>query len=101
MTVYVDEPLDWGLGSVKEAARVRYWCHMFADTLTELHEMADKIGMRRSWFQGRPNHVHAHYDLTKSRRALALSLGAKEAPKEHTEMLALLRKVASEEYLVT
>lgn len=49
----------------------RSWCHMASDkSLTELHEMAKKIGMRREWFQG------DHYDLVASRRSLAIKYGA-------------------------
>jgi hypothetical protein len=49
---------------------------MFADTLEELHAMAGKIGMKRSWFQ---NHrLLPHYDLVPSRRAVAIRLGAVE-----------------------
>ena len=51
-------------------------CHMVADTLDELHEMADKIGMRREWFQ---NKRLPHYDVCKSRRKLAIERGAVEA----------------------
>jgi hypothetical protein len=39
--------------------------------------MADRIGMRREWFQsksGRP--WHDHYDLTRERRERAIALGA-------------------------
>ena len=39
----------------------------------ELHEMAARIGMTRAWFQG------DHYDLTPSRRELAVKHGAREA----------------------
>lgn len=49
----------------------RSWCHMVSDTsLTELHEFAERIGMKRAWFQG------DHYDLVASRRNAALRLGA-------------------------
>jgi hypothetical protein len=49
---------------------------MFTDSLDleELHLMAEKIGMRREWFQ---NHAdHPHYDLTASRRVKAIANGA-------------------------
>lgn len=47
-------------------------CHMLADTVEELHAMADAIGIRRRWFQG------DHYDICQQKRATAVSLGAKE-----------------------
>lgn len=50
-------------------------CHMVADTLEELHEMADKIGVNRKWFQNKRMH---HYDICKSKRKLAVKYGAKE-----------------------
>ena len=52
-------------------------CHMAADTIAELHEMADKIGVARKWFQ-LPNGRNPHYDICKSKRALAVQLGAIE-----------------------
>jgi len=53
-----------------------YWCHLWADSLEELHEFADKIGMKRSWFQ---DHKRLpHYDLVPIRRAKALEMGAVE-----------------------
>lgn len=54
-------------------------CHMFADTLPELHEMAIVIGLKRAWFQKKSA---AHYDLTASRRKLAVENGAVELTKE-------------------
>jgi hypothetical protein len=50
-------------------------CHMFADTLAELHAMADAIGMRRAWFQPLS---FPHYDVALGRRARAVALGAVE-----------------------
>ncbi len=51
-------------------------CHLFADTLEELHQFASKIGMKRVWFQDHPR--LPHYDLTERRRARAVLAGAKE-----------------------
>ena len=48
--------------------------HMIADSLAELHEMADRIGVARRWFQERS--TFPHYDVCKSKRELAINLGA-------------------------
>lgn len=49
------------------------WCHMVSDTsLEELHAMAEAIGLPGLAFQG------DHYDLTPTRRALAMTRGAVE-----------------------
>lgn len=53
------------------------WCHMIADTEEELHAFAQEMGLRRSWFQCKPGGI-PHYDLTRSRRAMAIKAGAKE-----------------------
>lgn len=55
-------------------------CHMFADTLAELHEMAAAIGMDRAWFQPLS---FPHYDVSLSRRALAVQRGAVEVDRRH------------------
>jgi len=51
---------------------------MVADSIDELHEMATRLGLRR-WFQAgnRP-----HYDVCKSKRKIAVSLGAIEADEQ-------------------
>lgn len=48
--------------------------HLVADSLDELHNFADKIGMKRSWFQY--SKKHPHYDLLGSKKALAIKEGA-------------------------
>lgn len=58
--------------------RQKRWCHMVSDVdEAELHAFAARIGLRREWFQSRPDKASAaHYDLTPPRRARALQLGA-------------------------
>lgn len=73
MTVYVD-PMMTSLKS----ARWPYTkaCHLFADTLEELHVFAASIGLRRRWFQNRED--MPHYDLVGSKRRLAVKKGAEQ-----------------------
>jgi uncharacterized protein DUF4031 len=81
--VYVDDANN-SFGRMK-------MCHMVADSLEELHDMANKIGMKRSWFQN--NLDHPHYDLSKTRRNLAVQFGAKEiTQKELVEIIRAKRK---------
>ena len=62
--VYVDPP--------KHRLGRMIMCHMLADSADELHQMAEKIGVARRWFQG------DHYDICKAKRSLAVRHGAKE-----------------------
>lgn len=62
MAVYVD--------SAFSPYRGMLMCHMLADTLSELHAMADKIGIARRHFQADAS--TPHYDICKSKRALAV-----------------------------
>jgi len=70
MSVYVDEAI-WPYGRM-------IMCHMLADTESELHQMADQLGISRRWFQGQGKARYPHYDICKSKRALAVQLGAVE-----------------------
>jgi len=80
MAVYVDNMFDTALYKTQWRQSSFYWpraCHMWADTLAELIEMADRIGLKRSWLQN--NKKLPHYDLTESKRALAVKCGAEES----------------------
>lgn len=70
--VYVDELRDYGW--VLRGKRTQ-GCHMAADTLSELHTFALRLGLKRSWYQSKS---HPHYDLTPNKRARAVKAGAKE-----------------------
>ena len=80
MTVYVDETREHARVSLPARRWGRLWCHMTADTEAELHEMAKAIGLKRAYFQRRPgpNRALDHYDLTPSKRAMAVKRGAAE-----------------------
>lgn len=82
MAVYVD--------SAFIPFRRMLMCHMIADSLPELHAMANCIGMRMEWFQ--LNASFPHYDVAKGRRAHAIRLGAIVLPrKEYVAKVAELR----------
>ena len=68
MAVYVDE--------AKHSYGRMIMCHMLADTQDELFAMADKIGIDRKWFQRKAS--CPHFDIAKSKRALAIAAGAVE-----------------------
>jgi len=65
MSVYVD--------AGRRAYRGMIMSHMLADSLDELHAMADRIGLKRAWYQG---HGTPHYDLCQAKRREAIKAGA-------------------------
>lgn len=81
MTIYVD-PIFGAMPQGTQAARHgNQWCHMLCDgNLNELHKMAEKIGLKRSYFQCSAS--VPHYDLTPSKRKLAVRSGAVEVTHE-------------------
>lgn len=83
MAVYVDRIREYDMDhATAQTRRVgNKWCHMVADSLNELHALAREIGMRGEWAQLPPKHRRAHYDLTPSRRAAAVKLGAIEVDR--------------------
>ena len=66
MAVYVDDAVH--------RRRGRRWAHLMADTLDELHAMAERLGVPRRAFQDKRS--GAHYDLTEELREQAVRLGA-------------------------
>lgn len=103
MAVYVDNMRI----NAKAGRTSGIWCHLTADTSSELHEFAAKIGLKRSWFQpasvfqdtpfirlrekqtgqvlvGMPRPgSRDHYDVTEKRRKVAVELGAIEVRIGH------------------
>lgn len=78
MTVYVD--------NMKAKFGRMIMCHMIADAEAELHAMADKIGIARKWYQG------DHYDISLSKRSLAISFGAIEVTQLELGCMVLVQR---------
>lgn len=83
MTVYMD---DAGLPATAHnpdngRTHTSRWCHLFTDQAdqAELHALARRIGLRRSWFQNTSPHPWRwHYDVTEGKRRHAVAAGAIE-----------------------
>jgi hypothetical protein len=79
MTVYVDD--------VRHRFGRMVMCHMWADSVDELHAFAARLGLKRTWFQCPPKASWEHYDISLGVKAKALALGAvltdKYGPVEH------------------
>lgn len=78
MTVYVDNfRVPARVGGIRGR-----WSHLTATTQDELHAFAEKIGLKRSWFQAKCKYgkcepcPHWHYDVTDSKRDEAIRAGA-------------------------
>ena len=80
MPVYVDD--------MRAPFKGRILCHMVADTLEELHTMADAIGMPRRYYQGPPKTRYPHYDIPVEMREEAVRLGAVEISMREAPAIA-------------
>lgn len=91
--IYVDElkEYDWVVRGKETAS-----CHMFADgNLEELHAFANKIGLKREWLH---DSRHPHYDLTPSKRKLAVEFGAIEITTKEWLRNKILNKLDEEAF---
>lgn len=84
MAVYVD--------NARIAWRGRLWCHLVADSLSELHEFAEILGLRRAWFQTSAS--YPHYDVTVETRKQALGIGAISGGRR--QIIACARRLKEE-----
>ncbi len=92
MTVYVD---DW-----RQHARVgpvtARWSHLLADDESELHAFAERLGLRRAWYQRHRRHPALnHYDVTEETRLAAITLGAVPLTWRETGRLIRSRRRAA------
>lgn len=95
MSVYVDPLSKFSTHNTSQPVQGQATCQMYADTLEELHAMADRLGLPRSWFQNEQPEF-PHYDLVHVRRDYAISLGAIETDRRHVaEFLRARRKATA------
>lgn len=88
MSVYVDD-MEAPFGRL-------IMCHMIADTRRELLKMADHMGVDRRWLQS-VNNYGEHFDIAKSKRALAVSAGAIEIGMRELAEKCLARRTPAGE----
>ena len=98
MPVYVDNSTEYPTSRMDGHTRRwgSLWSHMWCDPGEEarLHEIAQLIGLRRSYFQDNPR--HPHYDVIPSKRALAINAGA--MPMEFREWLKQRGTIDADRY---
>lgn len=98
---FVDELVGYETKTTGHAAKHfghgKESCHLIvAGPLNDLLVFADRLGLKRDWFQG--NASWPHYDLTPNKRKLALRLGAIgiEAVEEARARNDVFRRVKSQ-----
>ncbi len=88
MTVYVDDAVHLWRG--------RRWAHLMADTLEELHAMAERLDIPRRAFQNKTS--GAHYDVPADLRERAIELGATPISRHHDrEQVRAVIRVAKQQ----
>lgn len=77
MTVYVDDAFIPAKVRSGPIVHVSKWCHLTADTTEELMAFAERIGLKSKYLQF-PGTWKEHFDVTESKRKLAVANGAVE-----------------------
>ena len=84
------------IGSREYKYRGMLMSHMIADTIDELHKMAELIGVDKKHFQNKT--ARQHYDICKSKKKLAFKNGAIECTEKR---LMSILKVKEEIFKIT
>jgi hypothetical protein len=96
--IYVDELRSWPQQAKPGAERYfgngKKSCHMYADSIPELIAFAERLGLKRIWFQAEHG---GHFDLTPPKRAQAIRLGATTIRAEDRARERLAASVPSEQ----
>lgn len=57
------------------------WSHLVASDIKTLHAFAQKIGLKKCWFQNKRGKKQPHYDLRESLTETAMAHGAAQVPR--------------------
>jgi len=81
--IYVDKP-TW-----KKPNGRKYFAHMVADTVEELHQFAELIGVKKHFFHRGDK---PHYDISVDQHAAAIANGAVEVSTKQIVAVITQRK---------
>lgn len=84
MAIYIDDAIF-----KKGPSGRKSYCHMTADTLSELHLFASSIGVKPHFFHKKSK--YPHYDLTAEQRDVAIGAGAQ--PVSSRELLGRAKAI--------
>ena len=79
MTVFVDDMYRYAYGKL---GRMKM-SHMYADTHEELMDMAREINLQTKWIQHPGDPKREHFDISLTKRRLAVFSGAVEVELRH------------------
>lgn len=79
MAVYVDPVAP--AKSKSFGFQTSWACHLYADTLEELHQFASVIGLKAEWFKNQSD--LPHYRLMGGKRREAIEAGAEIVTRDH------------------
>lgn len=67
------------MGKILVDTPMNGWSHMVGETVAELHEFAQKVGINRCWYS--PNDGRPHYDLRGDKIGMAKAAGATQVTR--------------------
>jgi hypothetical protein len=73
-----------------DSPNVDGWCHLVANTIPELHAFAERIGVKKCWFENKRGKNQPHYDIRKEMIEIVQQAGGKKV--SNAELFLFLEK---------
>ena len=61
------------------------YCHMVSDSISELHEFAKSIGVKKCWYENKRGKKEPHYDIKGIQIKKAIDAGGYSSSKKRIE----------------